>query len=432
MNSIDKFFKVSERGSTIPREIIGGLVTFAAMAYILAVNPGMLSQTGMPIGGVFTATAIASAVATIAMAFMANVPIALSAGMGLNAFFTYSVVMGLGVSWQVALAAVLVEGIIFIVLSIFNVRQYIVNSIPLNIRKAIPVGIGLFIFLIGLANSGIVASDTGTIIGFADVKSGSPLLALLGLIITIVLFIRNVPGAIFIGIIATTLLGIPLGVTQIPENFSLVAAPAAPLLFKFDFSIFFTFKFLIVIFTFLFVDIFDTLGTVLGVTKAAGLQKEDGSIPKIKQIFLADAIGTTVGAVVGTSTITSFVESGSGVASGARTGLASLVTGLLFLIALFFSPLFLLIPSAATAPALIFVGFLMFKPIKEIDFEDLEDGIPAIITILFMGFAYSIAAGIQYGVIAYVICKAFKGKFKEISIPTWILFAVFALKLILG
>jgi AGZA family xanthine/uracil permease-like MFS transporter len=433
---MDKFFKISERGSTIPKEIIGGLVTFCAMAYILAVNPNMLAMTGMPIGGVFTATALASAIATIAMAFMANVPIALSAGMGLNAFFTFSVVMGMGVAWPTALFAVLVEGIVFIFLSVFNVRQYIVDSIPENIRKAIPIGIGLFIFLIGLANSGIVAGDTGTIIGFASIKAGAPLLAMLGLVLTVILFLNKIPGAIFLGILGTTILGIPLGVTVIPENFSLFALPAAPVTGAFFAGIEWTkilsLNFLVVLFSFLFVDIFDTLGTVLGVTKAAGLQKEDGSVDKMKQIFLADAIGTTAGAVLGTSTITSFVESGSGVASGARTGLSALVVGLLFLVALFFSPLFLLIPSAATAPALLMVGFLMFKGIKDVDFDNLENGIPAIITILFMGFAYSIAVGIQYGVIAYVICKAFRGKFKEISIPTWILFIVFAVKLILG
>jgi AGZA family xanthine/uracil permease-like MFS transporter len=436
MESLDKFFKIKERGSTIPKEIIGGIVTFFAMAYILAVNPGMLGAAGMPIGGVFTATALASAIATIAMAFMANVPIALSAGMGLNAFFTYTVVIGMGASWQTALFAVLIEGIIFIFLSVFNVRQYIVESIPANIRKAIPVGIGLFILLIGLANAGVVAGDTGTIIGFADVKTGSALLAMLGLVITVVLFLKNVPGAIFIGIILTTIIGIPLGVTKIPENFSVFSLPAAPLTGEFFAGIswgsIFSFKFLIILFTFLFVDIFDTLGTVLGVTKAAGLQNTDGSIPKVKQIFLADAIGTTAGALLGTSTVTSYVESGSGVASGARTGLSALITGVLFLIALFFSPVFLLIPGAATAPALILVGAIMFKGIKDVDFENFEDCIPSAVTILFMGFAYSIAAGIMYGILAWVICKIAKGQFKEISVPTWILFAVFAVKLILG
>ena len=427
---MEKLFKLQERGTTVGREVVAGITTFLAMAYILAVNPGMLSETGMPFGGVFTATAIASAIATLVMAFLANLPVALAPGMGLNAFFTYTVCFGMGCSWQFALTAVLLEGILFILLSVFGIREAIINSIPATLRKAVAVGIGLFICLIGLSNAGITSSDTGTIIGFVNLNVPSALVAIIGLVITIVLYILKVPGAILIGIALTTIVGIPFGVTTIPEGWKPFSLPEAPLLFKFEWASVLTGKFFIVFFTFLFTDLFDTIGTLMGVTEQAGLVDEKGNIPNAKGALLADAIGTVAGACLGTSTVTSFVESSSGVAAGGRTGLSSVVTAIMFLLALFFTPLFALIPSAATAPALIFVGFLMMQSISSIDFQDLTEGIPAFITIMVMPFAYSISKGIAFGIISYVICKIAGKKAKEVPVVTWVLAVVFIANLI--
>ena len=427
---MEKLFKLQERGTTVGREVVAGITTFLAMAYILAVNPGMLSETGMPFGGVFTATAIASAIATLVMAFLANLPVALAPGMGLNAFFTYTVCFGMGCSWQFALTAVLLEGILFILLSLFGVREAIINSIPATLRKAVAVGIGLFICLIGLSNAGITSSDTGTIIGFVNLNVPSALVAIIGLVITIVLYILKVPGAILIGIALTTIVGIPFGVTTVPEGWKPFSLPEAPLLFKFEWGSVLTGKFFIVFFTFLFTDLFDTIGTLMGVTEQAGLVDEKGNIPNVKGALLADAIGTVAGACLGTSTVTSFVESSSGVAAGGRTGLSSVVTAIMFLLALFFTPLFALIPSAATAPALIFVGFLMMQSISSIDFQDLTEGIPAFITIMVMPFAYSISKGIAFGMISYVICKIAGKKAKEVPVVTWVLAVIFIANLV--
>jgi len=421
---MEKLFKLNEHGTNVRKEVIAGITTFLTMAYILAVNPSMLAETGMSAGGVFTATVVASAIATLVMAFLANLPVALAPGMGLNAFFTYTVVLGMGVSWQVALTAVLLEGLLFIVLSFFNVREAIINAIPSNLKKAVAVGIGLFIALIGLANTNLVVSDAGTIIGLGALE-GAALLAVIGLVITIILYALKVPGSILIGIIITTLIGIPMGVTNIPHNFKILSLPEKPIFMQFDFSSVLTLKFFTIFFTFLFVDIFDTVGTLVGVTTQAGLTDKDGNIPKVKQALLADAVGTVAGAALGTSTVTSYVESTAGVAAGGRTGLTSVVTAGLFLLALFFSPLFLIVPSAATAPALIFVGFLMMKSVVGINFEDPAEGIPAFICIIVMPFAYSIAEGIVWGLIAYVLLKAVTGKFKDISIMSWVLFVIF-------
>lgn len=421
---MEKLFKLNEHGTNVRKEVIAGITTFLTMAYILAVNPSMLAETGMSAGGVFTATVVASAIATLVMAFLANLPVALAPGMGLNAFFTYTIVLGMGVSWQVALTAVLFEGLLFIVLSFFNVREAIINAIPSNLKKAVAVGIGLFIALIGLANANLVVSDAGTIIGLGALE-GAALLAVIGLVITIILYTLKVPGSILIGIIITTLIGIPMGVTNIPHNFKILSLPEKPIFMQFDFSSVLTLKFFTIFFTFLFVDIFDTVGTLVGVTTQAGLTDKDGNIPKVKQALLADAVGTVAGAALGTSTVTSYVESTAGVAAGGRTGLTSVVTAGLFLLALFLSPLFLIVPSAATAPALIFVGFLMMKSVVGINFEDPAEGIPAFICIIVMPFAYSIAEGIVWGLIAYVLLKAVTGKFKDISIMSWILFVIF-------
>ena len=435
---MEKVFKLNEHGTTFRREIFAGLTTFLTMAYILAVNPNMLSATGMPWGGIFTATVVASAIATIMMALTANLPIALAPGMGLNAFFAFTVVLGVyQCSWQLALTAVFLEGIVFVVLSLFNVREAIIKAIPTNLKKAVAVGIGLFIALIGFANAGIVITkvpEGGTILALGELGSSGPMLALIGLVIIAVLYVLKVPGAILIGIFAATIIGIPMGVTIIPETWNgPVSAPAAPLLFEFDFApeSIFSFKFFIVFFTFLFVDIFDTIGTLVGVTTQAKLIDKDGGIPRVKQALLSDAVGTVAGAALGTSTVTSYVESAAGVSAGGRTGLTSLTTGVLFLVALFLWPIFLLIPGAATAPALIFVGFLMIQPIIGIDFSDPTEGIPAFLAIIMMPFAYSIAEGIVYGILCYVILKAANRQFKDITIITWVLFAIFVLRFFL-
>jgi len=429
---MEKLFKLKEHGTTVSREIVAGITTFLAMAYILAVNPGMLGDTGMGFGPVFTATAIASALATLVMAFTANLPVALAPGMGLNAFFTYTVCFGMGCSWQLALTAVFVEGIIFIVLSLVGIREKIINAIPAGMKKAVAVGIGLFIALIGLANAGIVSSETGTIIGFVNLnmKSAAAIVCIIGLILTTILYIMKVPGAILISIIITTIIGIPFGVTTVPEGWQPFSLPAAPHLFKFEWAGVLTVKFFVIMFTFLFTDLFDTIGTLMGVTQQAGLVDENGNIPRAKQALMADSIGTVAGACLGTSTVTSFVESSSGVAAGGRTGLTSVTTGVLFLLALFMTPLFALIPSAATAPALIFVGYLMMQQVVDIDFKDPTEGVPAFIAIIVMPFAYSISKGIAFGMIAYVIAKVAGKKAKEIPVATWVLAVIFVADII--
>jgi inner membrane protein yicO len=431
---MEKLFQLQAHKTNVRTEIIAGLTTFLAMAYILAVNPLILSDAGLNPGSVFTATALSAAIATLIMAVLANLPVALAPGMGLNAFFTYTVVIGMKYSPATALTAVFLEGLLFILLSFFNVREAIVESIPINLKKAVAAGIGLFITLIGMKNAEIIVDNPATLVGLGNVTSGAALLGIIGLVITAILYVLQVPGSILLGILITTVIGIPMGVTA-PfggwENWSIVSAPAAPVFWNFDFSNIFSFQFFTVFFSFLFVDIFDTVGTLVGVTNRAGLIDKDGNIPRVKQALLSDAIGTVFGAMLGTSTVTSFVESTSGVAAGGRTGLTALTTGIFFLIALIFSPLFLLIPSAATAPALIIVGFLMLSAAAEIDFKDPTEGIPAFLTIVMMPFTYSIAEGIVYGILSYVILKAITGKFKQIPIISWILFVIFLLRIIL-
>lgn len=429
---MEKLFGLKERGTTVRTEVVAGITTFMTMAYILAVNPGILSAAGMPANSVFTATALSSAIAILCMAFFANLPIALAPGMGLNAFFAFSVVLGMGYSWQLALTAVFLEGILFVLMSFFNIREAIVAAIPANIKRAVSVGIGLFIAFIGLQNAGIIVNNDATLVSLGKVTQGSALLAIIGLVISGFLLARNVKGALLIGIILTTIIGIPFGVTKIPEGWSLLARPAAPLLFQFQFDKVFTLDFFVVFFTFLFVDIFDTIGTLVGVTTQAGLIDRKGNIPRVKQALLADAIGTVAGACLGTSTVTSYVESASGVAEGGRTGLTALTTGILFLVSLFFAPLFLLIPGAATAPALILVGLFMMSPIKEIEFGDYTEAIPAFLTIIMMPLSYSIAEGLVFGIISYVVLKALTGKFKDITIVTWIVAILFVLKHFIG
>ncbi len=429
---LERQFKLKEHGTDVKTEILAGLTTFMTMAYILAVNPGMLSETGMDIGGVFTATAVSSAIACFMMALLANYPFALAPGMGLNAFFTYSVVFGMSRSWQFALTAVFIEGVIFILLSFFHVREAIFDSIPMNLKKAVSVGIGLFIALIGFVNAGIVVPGEGTIVDLGQLTTRGPILSLIGLIITGFLLAKKVKGALFFGIIITTLIGIPLGITNLPEGGFLGIFSLPPsvrdVAFKFEWSNVFTWDMLIVMFSFLFVDIFDTIGTLIGVASKADMLDEEGKLPKVKEALLSDAIGTVVGACLGTSTVTTYVESASGVAEGGRTGLTSFTTGILFLLALILSPLFLMIPGEATAPALIIVGLFMMSPIKEIDLTDFTEAIPAFLTIVMMPFVYSIAQGIVFGMVSYAVLKTLTGRYKEVSITMYILAVLFVLK----
>ncbi len=426
---MEKFFKLKERKTTVKIEVMAGITTFLTMAYILAVNPGILSATGMEFSKVFSATAISSAIATLIMALMANLPFALAPGMGLNAFMAFTVVLGMGYSWQFALTAVFVEGIIFIILTFVNVREAIINSIPDNIKKAIGVGIGLFIAFIGMQNAGIIV-ESATLVGLNPTwLKGDAGLALLGLVITGVLLAFKVQGALLIGIIATTIIGIPFGITKYAGG---SYVPPAPYFFPFDFANIFTVDFVIIMFTFLFVDMFDTVGTLIGCATKADMIKPDGTIPNVKEALFADAVGTTVGAILGTSTVTTYVESSAGVVEGGRTGLTALVVAILFLVSLFLEPLFGSIPSAATAPALILVGVFMITPVTKIEWNDMTEAIPAFLTIIFMVVAYSIADGIMFGIISYVVLKLFSKKVKDITPMTWVLFALFVLKAIMS
>ncbi|MFA5570266.1 MAG: NCS2 family permease [Sphaerochaetaceae bacterium] len=421
---MEKLFKLSAHKTNVRTEVVAGVTTFLTMAYILIVNPLILSDAGMDFGAVFTATALASAIATLVMAFLANLPFALAPGMGLNAFFAYTVVITMGYSWQQALTAVFIEGIIFIALTALNIREAIVNSIPANVKKAISVGIGLFIAFIGLQNAGVIVGGA-TLVELGDVLKGDALLAILGLLITAILVGFKVRGALLIGIVLTTIVGIPMKVTSWAGG-SFLPPSLAPTFMQFSFKDMFTIDMIVIIFTFLFVDMFDTVGTLIGCATKANMMEKDGSIPMVKEALFADAIGTTVGAMLGTSTVTTYVESSAGVAEGGRTGLTSLVVGLLFLVSLFFSPLFLSIPGAATAPALILVGLFMITPVKDIEFEDATEGLPAFLTILIMVTSYSIANGIMFGALSWVILKLFTKKYKEIT-PMMIIIAVLLL-----
>ena len=429
-----KYFRFEELGTNYRREFIGGLTTFLSMAYILIVNPLTLSLSSVPDlpdamrmdkGAVFVATALAAAVGSLFMGLIARYPIGLAPGMGLNAFFAYTVVLGMGYPWEFALTAVLLEGILFILLSFFNVREAIIDSIPMNLKHAVSVGIGLFIAFIGLANAGVVVSGGGTIIGLGEITAAAPMLAIIGIIITGFLLAKGVKGALLLGILITTVIGIPMGQTVLPENLKFISAPPSlsPIFFKFDFSNIFTLDMVIVLFSFLFVDIFDTVGTLVGVSSKADMLDKDGKVPNVKRALLADAIGTTAGACLGTSTVTTYVESAAGVSEGGRTGLTALTTAGMFAIALFLSPLFIMIPGAATAPALVIVGLFMMSPIKKIDLDDITEAIPAFLTIIMMPFAYSIAEGIVFGMVSYVVINILAGKLKKVS-PVMIILAI--------
>ena len=428
-NFLSQYFNFKENNTNLSTEINAGFTTFMTMAYILVVNPIILSETGMDAGAVFTATALSSMLATLIMGFYAKLPFALAPGMGLNAFFSYYVVLQLGYSWQMALTAVFLEGVIFILLSFVNVREAIINSIPMSLKKAISVGIGLFIAFIGMTNVGLIVKGEGTIVTLGKLTDPKVVMALFGVILIAALLHYKVKGAILIGIFATTLLGFPLGVTTFPEGglASLVRMPIsnASTLFQFEWSKVFTKEMLIIIFTFLMIDMFDTVGTLVGVSTKAGLLNEKGQVPRAKKTLLADAIGTAFGAMMGTSTVTTYVESASGVAEGGRTGMTAVTTAGLFFLSLFFAPLFLMVPGAATAPALIIVGCFMMSPVKEINWDDFTDAIPAFFTISMMPFAYSISDGIVFGIVSYALIKLLSGRAKEVQPLTYVIAVLF-------
>ena len=455
--NLDKIFHLKENLTDVKTEVMAGITTFMTMAYILAVNPNILSASGMDRGSVFTATALSAFIATCLMALLSNYPFVLAPGMGLNAYFTYTVVLGMGYTWQQALAAVFAEGIIFILLSLTNVREAIFNSIPMNLKHAVSVGIGLFIAFIGLQNAKIVVGNDSTLVSIFSFKSSvaegtissqgiTVLLALIGILVTAVLLAKDVKGSILWGILITWVLGIICQLTHLyvpnadigyysllPDFSNGISVPSMmPTFMKMDFSIVFSLDFVVIMFAFLFVDMFDTLGTLIGVASKADMLDKDGKLPRIKGALLSDAVGTTVGAMCGTSTVTTFVESASGVAEGGRTGLTSLVAAVLFGLSLLLSPIFLAIPSFATAPALIVVGYLMLTSVTKIDFNDMTEAIPCFIAIIAMPFMYSISEGISMGVISYVVINVITGKAKEkkISLLMYILAVLFILKYI--
>lgn len=426
---MERLFKLKENGTTVKTEIFAGITTFMTMVYILALNPSFLSAAGMDWGKVFAATAISSAVACFVMAFYANLPFALAPGVGLGAFFSYTVCLGMGYSWRFALSAILVEGIIFILMSLFKIREAIVDCIPQSLKKAIGVGIGMFVAFIGLKNASLVVVDETNCVKLADNwLTGAPLVTLIGILVTAVLLARNVKGALLIGMIVSTIVGIPLGVTTYSGGSFL---PPTPYFAEFAFGEIFAdyhsvIDFCIVVFVFLFDDMFNTVGTLVGCAQTSGMIDEDGKVPGCGKALLTDAVGTTVGSFFGTTTVTTYVESSSGIMAGGRTGLTSLTVGVLFVLSLFLSPLFGTIPGAATAPALVIVGVLMIEPIREIDFSsDYTEAVPAFLTIIMMVCTSNIPNGIMFGIFSYVLLKIFTGKIKKISVSLWVIFALF-------
>lgn len=427
MEFLTKFFGFDASKMSIRKEVMGGITTFLTMAYILAVNPSILGDAGMDSGAVFTATVISAIGATIVMAVYAKQPFALAPGMGLNAFFAYTVVLTMGYSWQFALTAVFIEGVIFILLTLTGLRQKIVDCMPLLLRRSISPGIGLFIAFIGLKNAGIVAANESTFVSLGNLHSPAVLLACFGILLSAVLLVRNVTGALLIGILVTTIAGIPLGVT----NFSAVVdVPPSiePIFCKFEWHNVLSVDMIVCVLTFLFIDMFDTIGTLIGVSNRARMVDEKGNIPHLKDAFMADAIGTTLGAILGTSTVTTYVESASGVNVGGRSGLTAFSTAVCFLLALFLAPLFLSIPAQATAPALILVGVMMMHDIRKVDFSKYITAIPCFICIAFMPLTYSISDGILMGLISWVLLHICSGKYKDLNIGSIILAMLFILK----
>lgn len=434
-NFLTKAFGFDPQKHSVRTEIVAGITTFLTMAYILAVNPSIFSALDMPKGSVFTATALAALIGTLVMALYAKKPFALAPGMGLNAFFVFTVCLTMGHSWQFALTAVFLEGLLFILLTVTKVRSWILNAIPLSLKHAIGAGIGLFIAFIGLQNAGIIANNDSTLVSLGDITHGAALLGVIGIVITGALVILKVKGSILIGILVTSIIGLFIKGAdgEALTHFSgVISAPdsVAPIFCQFEWSQILSWDMLAVVFTFLFIDMFDTMGTIIGVSQKAGMVDEKGNVDGIDKMFMADSIATVCGACLGTSTTTTYVESASGVGEGGRSGLTAFTVAILFALALLFSPIFLAIPGAATAPALVIVGVMMMSPVAKIDWEDYSESIPAFITILMMPVAYSISDGILLGVISYALLNACAGKFKKISVTMWILAALFICKYI--
>lgn len=417
MKPFAKLLGFDTKSMKMKTELIAGATTFLTMSYILAVNPAILSSTGMDKGALFTATALSAAIATLLLAFMAKLPFAQAPSMGLNAFFAYTLCQAMGYSWEQALAIMLIEGLVFLLITFFNVRELILDSIPKNLRYAISAGIGMFIAFIGLKNAGIIVAKEGTFVGLGAFTPESTL-GIIAILLSGILMARNVKGSLFYGIIAATLIGIPMGVTMIPDGWLPVSAPQdiSPILCHFDFNGFFNIKTLLVIFSLLIVNIFDTIGTLVGLAEKTGIVQPDGSIPRVKEAMMSDAIGTTCGAMLGSSTITTYIESASGIAEGGRSGVTSAFVGILFLLSLFVSPIFLLIPGAATSGALVLVGVLMLDSVKKLDLSDVSESFPAFITMITMVLCYSIADGICLGILSYVILKLCVGRWKQLNI----------------
>lgn len=425
---LTKLFGFNPKETTIRTEVMAGLTTFLTMAYILAVNPNILSETGMDKGALFTTTVIMAGISTIFMGLYAKLPLALAPGMGLNAFFAYTVCTVLGYSWQFALTAVFLEGLLFILLTVTNLREKIVDVLPDTLKKAISAGIGLYIAFIGLKSANIIVDNPATLVSLGDITTGSALLGVIGIAVTSILLVKNVKGALLFGILLTTLLGIPLGET----NFDgIVSVPPSiePIFMQFEWTNIFTKDMLVIVFTLLFVDLFDCIGTVIGVTERAGMVK-DGKIPRLKEVFMVDSVSTAVGAMMGTSTVAVYVESAAGVNEGGRSGLTAFTTGIFFLLALFVSPLFLAIPAAATTPVLVLVGLMMMGSVLNVNFSDYSESIPAFICILFMPLCYSISDGIVLGHLSYIFINLLSGKYKKVSIGMCILAVFFLLKFI--
>lgn len=433
MPFLEKALGFDPKTMRLKTEVIAGATTFLTMSYILAVNPAVLSSTGMDKGALFTATAIAAAIATLLLAFMAKLPFAQAPSMGLNAFFAYTMCQAMGYSWEQSLAIMLVEGVVFIVITFFNIREMILESIPETLRYAISAGIGMFIAFIGLKNAGIIVAKEGTFVGLGAFTPPC-LLGIFAILLSGILMARNVKGSLFWSIIITTIVGIPFGVTNVPDNWFPVSIPQdiSPIFCKFDFAGLMNLKTLLVVFSLLIVNIFDTIGTLMGLAEKTGIVQPDGSIPHVKEAMMSDAIGTTCGAFLGSSTLTTYVESASGIAEGGKSGMTAFTVGALFIISLFLSPVFLLIPSAATSGALVMVGVLMLDSIKEINLKDLSDSFPAFITMITMVLTYSIADGICLGILSYVVIKIFTGNYKQLNATLCILSVLFILNFMFG
>ena len=424
---LKKLFGFNPKETTVRTEIMAGITTFLTMAYILAVNPNILGETGMDKGALFTTTVLMAALPTIFMGLYAKLPLALAPGMGLNAFFAYTVCLVMGYSWQFALTAVFLEGLVFLLLTVTNLREKIVDVIPNSLKNAISAGIGLYIAFIGLQGAGIIVNNDSTLVSLGNLTTGSALLGAIGIIVTSVLLVKNVKGALLWGILATTLIGIPLEVTQINGVFS-TPPSIEPIFMQFEWSQIFTKEMVIIVFTLLFVDLFDCIGSVIGVANRAGMIKEDGKIPHLKEVFMVDSISTAAGAVMGTSTVAVYVESAAGVNEGGRSGLTAFVTGICFLLALFFAPLFLAIPAAATTPVLVLAGLMMMSSVLKIDFNDYAEAIPAFICVLLMPLSYSISEGIVLGHLSYIFINLLSGNFKKMTVGMYVLALFFLIK----